>query len=122
MGLFKKRLGESPVPGDGTVSLPAGKVIINYEEQRKGRTTDDDGGSKAWPGVPDGLEVTVRPAGGGEPLSIDRPRGIHEYANLRTIGSRYGHIEVVAAGDYTFTVAPFTADRELFEPHLMFKG
>jgi len=89
MGFFKKRLGESPVPGEGTASLPAGKVLINYEEQRKGRSTDDSG-PKGWPGIPEGLDITVRPAGGGEPLPIDRPLGSREYANLRQIGSRYG--------------------------------
>jgi len=41
---------------------------------------------------------------------------------LRAIGSRYGHVQIPVAGDYAVTVAPFTAGRELFEPHLMFKG
>jgi hypothetical protein len=121
MGLFKKRLGESPVPGEGTVSLPAGKVTINYEEERKGRSVGDDA-SKPWPGLPGGLVITVRAATGGEELSIDRSRGIQEYSGLKTIGSKYGYVQVPAAGEYTFTVAPFTAERELYGPHLMFKG
>jgi hypothetical protein len=121
MGLFKKRLGESPIPGDGRVTLPAGKVIINYEEDRNGRSTDTDSGA-FWPGIPDGLVVTVVPAAGGDALPIDRPRAIHEYATIHQIGTRYGQIEVAVAGDYTFTVAPFAADRELFTPHLMLKG
>lgn len=121
MGLFKKRLGESPVPGEGTLSRPAGKVTINYEEQRKGRSTDDSG-AKGWPGIPDGLDITIRPAGGGEPFPIERSRGFVEYATMRQIGSRFGHVQVPAAGEYAVTVPPFTAGRELFEPHLMFKG
>lgn len=111
MGLFKKRLGESPVPGEGTLSVPAGKVTISYEEQRKGGNLES--GPKSWLGIPDG---------GGEPLPIESSRGSHAYATLRAIGSRYGHVQIPVAGDYAVTVAPFTAGRELFEPHLMFKG
>lgn len=120
MGLFKKRLGESPVPGEGTLSLPAGKVTISYEEQRKGRNLES--GPKSWLGIPDGVAITIHPAGGGEPLPIESSRGSHAYATLRAIGSRYGHVQIPVAGDYAVTVAPFTAGRELFEPHLMFKG
>ncbi len=101
--------------------MPAGTVTINYEEQRKGRSVSDDA-SKPWPGIPSGLEVTISPMTGGQPLPIDRPRGIHEYTTLRQVGTRFGRVEIPVAGDYTVTVANFTADRELFEPHLMFKG
>lgn len=121
MGLLKKRLGESPVPGSATVSLPAGTVTINYEEARMGRGVGDDT-SKRWPGIPGDLEVTIRPAMGREFLLIDRPRGNHEYSTLKQVGTRYGRVEIPVAGDYAVTVVHFTTDRELFEPHLMFKG
>ena len=121
MGLLKKRLGETPAPGVGTISLPAGTVTINYEEARKGRSVGEDTG-KRWPGIPGGVEVTVKPTLGREFLPIERPRGSHEYTTLRLVGSRYGRVQIPVAGDYTITVAHFVADRELVDQHLMFKG
>jgi hypothetical protein len=121
MGLFKKKLGEPPVPGEAVVSLPAGKITIRYEEARMGRSVGDDTG-KPWPGIPAGLDITVRATAGGDPLAIRRSMGSQEYTTLKAVGSKYGYVEVATAGDYTFTVAPFTAERELFEPHLSVKG
>jgi hypothetical protein len=117
MGLFKKKLGDSPVPGTGTVSLPAGKVIIRYEEDRKGRSAED-----SWPGIPDGFELTIQPATGGAAIPVKRGMGSSDYSTVKAIGSKYGSVEIPAAGDYTVTVAPFTASRELFEPRVTLKG
>ena len=121
MGLFKKNLGESPVPGEAVVSLPAGKVTIRYEEARMGRSVGDDA-SKPWPGIP----AWARHHGAGcrRWRSARDPalQGLQEYSTLKAVGSKYGYVEIATAGDYTFTVAPFTAERELFEPHLSFKG
>jgi hypothetical protein len=117
MGLFKKKLGESPVPGTGTISLPAGKVIVRYEEDRKGRSAED-----GWPGIPDALEITLQPAGGGAAVPIKRGIGSSDYSTLKVIGSKFGSVEIPAAGDYTVTVAPFTAPRELFNPRISVKG
>jgi hypothetical protein len=117
MGLFSKRLGESPVPGEATIALPAGKVKIDYVEAREGRELDGE-----WPGPPAGLEVSVRPAGGGDALTITEPRMNNEFSGRGRIGSRIGHIEVPAAGEFVVTVPPFDAGRQTFEPRISFKG
>jgi len=115
--LVGKTLGETPVPGEGKVQLPRGTVKVNYEEKRMGRSVED-----SWSGIPEGLEITLRPAGGGDPLPIDRPRGTNEYAGGGRIGSRYGDVQIPVAGEYVATVAAFEAGYELFEPHLSFKS
>jgi len=116
VGLFSKRLGEAPVPGEATVVLPAGKVKIDYEERREGRELDGE-----WPGIPEGLEVSVRPTSGGDPLTVKPPRLDNEFASGGRIGSRYGHIEVAVAGEHVVTVPAFDPGRQTFEPHLAFK-
>jgi hypothetical protein len=116
MGLFSKRFGETPIPGEATVALPAGKVKINYEENRQGRELDD------WPGMPDGLEVTLMPAGGGSALEITRPRMHNEFAGGGRIGERYGQVELAAAGDYVVKVPAVESERTPFEPRISFKS
>jgi hypothetical protein len=46
LGLFSKQLGDVPVPGAATLTLPADKVKVDDDEQREGREADD------WPGSP----------------------------------------------------------------------
>jgi hypothetical protein len=122
MGIFSKTVGEVPVPGDATLTLPAGRVTINYDEQRKGREADESTGAAAWLGVPDGLAVTITPASGGNALTIEPTRGHHDYATLRRIGSRYGRVDVRTAGDYTISVTPVPdTGRELYDPVLKLK-
>jgi hypothetical protein len=116
MALFSKRLGDTPIPGEATVVLPTGKVKINYEERRQGRELDD------WPGIPEDLQVTLRPAGGGNPLTVTRPRGHNEFSGSGRIGERYGQIDVTVAGEYVVTVPAFDAGRDTFEPRIAFKG
>ncbi len=116
MGLFSKKLGDVPVPGDATLTLPADKVKVDYDERREGREADD------WPGSPDGLVVTITPAAGGAPLEITPPRTHHDYTTMRRIGSRVGSVEIPAAGDYTVSVASVPpSDRELYEPTIKLK-
>lgn len=123
MGLIKKTVGSVPVPGEATVTLPAGRVNLNYDEARKGRSVSDDASKKQqWPGVPAGLTVSVRPAGGGDELAIDHGEGSSEYATFKRIGSRVGRVKIPADGEYTVTVAPFTTQRELFEPRIDLKA
>ena len=117
MGLFKKKLGEAPVPGSANVALPAGKVIVRYEEDRKGRSAED-----GWPGIPDGVEITIQPAAGGAALPVKRGMGESSYSTMKAIGSKYGTVQIPTDGEYTVTVAPFTAPRELFEPRVTLKG
>lgn len=117
MGLFsrKKVLGGLTVPGEVTLELPEGKVHLHYDEQRRGRELD------SWPGQPGGFELTVRPAGGGDPLPIESEAS-SEFSNLRRIGAKVGKVEVAAAGTYVVAVAPFTSDRELYDPKVTVKA
>ncbi len=122
MALFSKNVGEAPVPGDVTITLPAGKLKINYDEERHGRSVDDESSGPRWPGVPGGLTVTITPASGGAPLVVMEPKGISEYSTLKRVGSRLGKIEVPAAGEYVVSVPPIPpSDRELYGPILKFK-
>lgn len=116
MGLFSKNLGAAPIPGETTVALPAGKVKINYDEKREGRELDD------WRGMPDGLEVTIKPAGGGDAIDIERPRGHSEFAGGGRIGERFGHVELPAAGDYVVSVPGVDPERTSLEPRISFKS
>ncbi len=76
-------------------------------------------GDSEWFGLPDGLAGTINPAAGGDALTIERPRGLRDYSTFRRIGSRYGKVEVPAAGEYTVSIAELPASgRELYEPVL----
>jgi hypothetical protein len=108
LGLGKDTLGEVPVPGEGPVTLPAGKVAFRYVEDRKGRQVDATSG-KTWTGPSTDLKVTLAPAGGGEPVPIEPRRGIHEGTGLKAIHKDLGNAEVPAAGEYVIS-ASMTVD------------
>jgi hypothetical protein len=123
MGLFKKVIGEVRVPGEATVTLPAGKVTISYDEKRMGREADESTGSNPWLGLPAGLSMTITPAGGGGALTIDSGFGSSDFATLKRIGSRFGKVEVPTAGEYVVSVAPVPpSGRELYDPTIKLKG
>src|SRR3954465_8849977 len=65
------RFGEVPAPGKATLTFPAGTVKATYKESKKSGGDED----KIYFGWSQSLEVTVRPAGGGEPLELDRGYG-----------------------------------------------
>jgi hypothetical protein len=109
LGLGKDTLGEVPVPGEGTVTLPAGKVEFRYVEDRKGRSVQASSG-KTWRGPAEDLEVTLAPAGGGDPVEIKPRRGIHEGMG-RSIHHELGKAEIPAAGEYVVT-ASMTVDED----------
>jgi len=119
MGLCKKKLGDAAVPGETTLTFPAGRVRISYDEARRGRSVDDDGGTR-WPGIPGELEVTIRGAARGKALEINRGWSTSEYSTLKRIGTRYGKLEIPTDGEYIVSVAPVETTRELFDPLLKF--
>jgi hypothetical protein len=120
MGLFKKKLGDAAVPGETTLTFPAGRVRISYDEERKGRSVDSESSGKPWPGIPGGLEVSIRPAAGGDLLEINTGWSTSEYSTLKRIGTRYGKLEIPTDGEYVVSVAPIATTRELFDPLLKF--
>ena len=94
-----------PVPGETTVSLPAGKTKLSYQESYKASSTGDTIDF----GVPSRLEVSVvSPA--GEPLEIKGP-GFRGMGSVLDTGkkwsrARVGTIDVGQPGAYTVTAGP----------------
>jgi hypothetical protein len=139
--LFAKKLGVVPIPGAETLELPRGRVRINYVEATKGRSTSIQS-DKMFAGYPPELDVSIRPAAGGDPVTIERDeqwssaptvggagfslkvRSKEEAprSTLRQIRVLYGHVDLPEAGPYTVSVPAFTTQHETFEPRLMFTG
>lgn len=102
--------GSFPVPGETTVTLPAGRLTVSYQEEYKASGTGDSIDF----GVPSQLQVTVTSAAGGDPLPIKGPgfRGMGE--NLDTGGgwsrARVGTVQITEPGSYTVTAGPAIED------------
>jgi hypothetical protein len=88
------KYGQVPIPGRGTVELPEGDVYVFYEERTK--TSEDE----SLP-IPGGLEYSVRPAGGGPPLTLEDV-GFQSEEVSAGDGTRatVNRIDVPAAGPY----------------------
>jgi hypothetical protein len=98
--------GMFAVPGETTVTVPAGKLKISYQEEYKASSTGDSIDF----GVPDALQVTVVNASGGDPLPIKGPGFRGMGSNLDT-GSgwsraRVGTVEITEPGSYTVSANP----------------
>jgi hypothetical protein len=91
-----------PVPGETTVSLPAGKLKLNYQESYKASSTGDTIDF----GVPSALQVTVA-SPTGEALALKGPgfRGMGESLNTGSGWSRalIGTVQIAQPGPYTVT-------------------
>jgi hypothetical protein len=61
------RYGEVAVPGEGSVTLPGGKVIVSYRESIKAGIKENE---EIAFSAPASLVVEIRPAGGGETLEL----------------------------------------------------
>ncbi len=99
-------LGTFMIPGETTVTVPAGKLKISYQEEYKAGSTGDSIDF----GVPDALKVTVTNEATGEPLTIKGPGFRGMGSNLDT-GSgwsraRVGTIEISQPGSYTVKAEP----------------
>ncbi len=83
--------GSFPVPGETTVTVPAGKLKISYT-----------------------LQVQLTNAAGGDPLEIKGPgfRGMGESLNTGSGWSRarVGTVEITDPGAYTVTAGPAIED------------
>jgi hypothetical protein len=99
-------LGAFPVPGETTVTAPAGKLKISYQESFKATGSEDSIDF----GVPEALQVQVANASGGDPLEIKGPgfRGMGESVGTGSGWSRalVGTVEITEPGSYTITAGP----------------
>jgi hypothetical protein len=98
--------GSFMVPGEATVTLPAGgKLKISYQEEYKAGGTEDTIDF----GVPAALDVQVSGAS-GEPMEIKGPgfRGMGSSLDTGSGWSRalVGTVEITEPGEYTVTAGP----------------
>jgi hypothetical protein len=98
--------GRFMVPGETTVTVPAGKLKVSYQEEYKAGGDEDSIDF----GVPGQLQVTVTNAATGEPLEIKGPgfRGIGESLDTGSGWSRalVGTVQITAPGSYTVSANP----------------
>lgn len=66
------RYGEVAVPGETSLVLPEGKVIVSYRESIHAGVRENE---EIAFSAPASLEVEVRPAAGGEPLELKTTLG-----------------------------------------------
>ena len=109
--VFKSRAsaddyGRFMIPGEATVTVPAGKLKIAYQEEYKAPSHDDEIDF----GVPSALQVTVTNAATGEEMPIMGPgfRGMGESLNTGSGWSRalVGTVQVAEPGSYTVSASP----------------
>ena len=109
--VFKSRAsaddyGRFMVPGETTVTVPAGKLKVSYQEEYKAGGTEDSIDF----GVPGRLQVTVTNAATGEPVEIKGPgfRGMGESLNTGSGWSRalVGTVQITEPGSYTVSANP----------------
>jgi hypothetical protein len=94
------------VPGESTVTVPAGKLKVSYQEEYKA-DSDEDSINFAVPGQ---LQVTVTNDATGEQMEIKGPgfRGMGESLDTGSGWSRalVGTVEVTQPGSYTVKAEP----------------
>ncbi len=109
--VFKSRAsrddyGMFMVPGEGTVTIAAGKLKISYQEEYKAKSDEDT----IYFGVPDQLQVTVTNDASGEQMEIKGPgfRGMGESLDTGSGWSRalVGTVQVTEPGGYTVKAEP----------------
>jgi hypothetical protein len=104
------------VPGETTVSLPAGKTKLSYQESYKASSSGDSIDF----GVPSALQVTIA-SPTGEPVEIKGPgfRGMGSSLNTGSGWSRalIGTVQVAQPGPYTVTASGELPDA--IEPQIL---
>jgi hypothetical protein len=90
------KYGEVAVPGQVVLNLPEGDVRLNFENH-----ATHSGDSTTLDDQPDGLEVAVTPAGGGDEVKVE---DVPSWIFSSTSGDRghepFGKIDVPSSGDY----------------------
>lgn len=89
--------GSVPVPGSATLQLPAGKVMLSFEED--GLIGEDDSAD-----MPADLAVSITGADG--PVAIERlSHMLFSVQTNKTGHVPYGQMDLAAAGDYSVATA-----------------
>ena len=95
------------IPGESTVTVPAGKLKVSYQEEYKaGSTTGDDIDFDA----PAGLQVEVINDATGQPMELKGP-GFKGMGSSKNTGSGWsrtliGSVQVTEPGSYTVKAGP----------------
>ena len=110
--------GEIPVPGEATMTLPAGKVKLSYQEGQHTSQVEDE---RIQFFAPDDLVVTVVGPDGSE-LTVDGP-GIAGTGSSKSTGIGFSRLEIGSVklpeeGTYTIKAEASSADG-LSEPKLL---
>jgi hypothetical protein len=109
--IFKSRAsaddyGRFMIPGETTVTVPAGKLKVSYQEEYKASAHDD----QIDFAVPGQLQVAVTNDATGEQMEIKGPgfRGMGESLNTGSGWSRalVGTVQVTEPGSYTVSAQP----------------
>jgi hypothetical protein len=89
--------GKVSIPGELTVTLPAGPARLYVQEH-------GHFGKYRSATIPRGIQVSVQPGGGGAPLALDS----NTHASVTTVGNEswntFAVFDVPAAGTYRVTV------------------
>jgi hypothetical protein len=99
--------GSFAIPGETSVTVPAGKLKLTYQESYR---ASGGGDGPIDFDVPAALEVQVSGGSGSEPLEIKGVglRGMGSSVDVSRGRSRakIGTVEIVEPGSYTITAAP----------------
>jgi len=91
------KYGRIPIPpGRGTVELPAGEVVVFYEEARA--ISQDEVLPEPQ------VDWRIRPAGGGEPLPLDGDGGRETDVREDRAWTDFEGLDVPEAGPYEVTI------------------
>jgi hypothetical protein len=109
------KLGSVPAGSEETLELPAGEVKVSYAESTSPPHKDE----RLMFFAPEGFEVSITPAAGGEPLSIEDPGRVMVGKSPGPVAWReIGKVEIPTAGAYRIASTPAPPDRN--EPRLLF--
>lgn len=87
-------------PGEGVIELPAGEVVVFYEEGRSIAIDD----AILEPEV----EWTIRPEGGGEPLALDGDGARESNVTEQRAWTDFESLDVPEAGPYVVEILDIT--------------
>lgn len=97
--------GKVAIPGKGTVDLPAGEVIVFYE----------DGSSPADGFFPEPeVDWSIRPAGGGRALELDSDGGRESNVRESKSWTDIEGLDLAEAGEYEVDVRPVAGGPDPF--------